>query len=364
MSLRLTPTALRGVTKPLDWRNTNLGSNLVRADRFRKGWFLALSRITPVTGRIELADEFKESFSYETRFVGFVDILGFSAMIKDPVKSDRYAASLYRVINSIVNNEGVSEIGKHIDTGEEIEFEFMSSAYSTGRVTSLSDAVILSVPETRLEHSAKQGGKSAQILACLEAISDLQAALISLGILTRGGLSFGKFFHGTDVAIGEGLVDAYRIESQLAVVPRVVVDPKIIETLIIEPFPEIIGFRSRVANRLSIDSDGHWYVNYLGYKFAGGGMMNQERSLVEVLETIKRRLKNSTNDRIRKKLSWIESYVTESIKSYLPENYKKYLMHNQGTKFHARYPRSFENLGHMVENYKLNGEYIDPLGDG
>jgi hypothetical protein len=80
-------------------------------------------------------------------------------------------------------------------------------------------------------------------------ISTARRAL-DIGMLVRGGVTIGKLYHSGGVVFGEALVDAYRLESRVAIYPRIAVSSCIYSRL-----PN----RERIAQ----DTDGIWYLKYL-----------------------------------------------------------------------------------------------------
>src|SRR5438105_1445070 len=80
-------------------------------------------------------------------------------------------------------------------------------------------------------------------------ISTARRAL-DIGMLVRGGVTIGKLYHSGGVVFGEALVDAYRLESRVAIYPRIAVSSRIYSHL-----PN----RERIAQ----DTDGIWYLKYL-----------------------------------------------------------------------------------------------------
>ena len=77
---------------------------------------------------------------------------------------------------------------------------------------------------------------------------------LRIGVLVRGGFSFGQLYHENGVVFGEAMVDAHRLEEKHAVYPRVLVSDRIIARL--EGVPE--------AERTFLlkDTDGLWHLNY------------------------------------------------------------------------------------------------------
>jgi hypothetical protein len=61
----------------------------------------------------------------------------------------------------------------------------------------------------------------------------LVAELFLRGIFCRGGITNGELHHRSDAIFGQALIDAYYIESRLAVFPRIVVTESIVENFVI-----------------------------------------------------------------------------------------------------------------------------------
>jgi hypothetical protein len=78
-------------------------------------------------------------------------------------------------------------------------------------------------------------------------VAQFAMAALGVGMLVRGGLSRGKLYHRGRVVVGEAMVDAYRLESEVARHPLVVVSSRI-----------------HGDDRLFIDKDGLRCLDYIG----------------------------------------------------------------------------------------------------
>lgn len=83
----------------------------------------------------------------------------------------------------------------------------------------------------------------------------------------RGGISRGKTVHTGDILYGEGMLNAYYLESKAAIYPRIIIDPKFV--------PEIeAGYK---AAFLAQDADGLWFID----PFAMGVLAGNVEALLE-----------------------------------------------------------------------------------
>ena len=117
-------------------------------------------------------------------------------------------------------------------------------------ITTFSDNVIVSYPNaTQLEEHIWTE------IVCKDAIRIVcQVAEMGLrvGVLTRGGLSFGRLHHSEGVVFGEALVDAHALERKVANFPRIVVSERVITKLNQPEYMKDILLR---------DADA-WHLNY------------------------------------------------------------------------------------------------------
>lgn len=91
----------------------------------------------------------------------------------------------------------------------------------------------------------------------LAAVQALGAGLLAEGILTRGGVVRGGAYHRGRVLFGPGVIDAYRLESEVAKYPRILVDETVRQ--------EVWGCHEGLwrGQLLQRDVDGRWFVNLL-----------------------------------------------------------------------------------------------------
>ncbi len=287
---------------------------------------------------------------YEHRIVAFVDMLGISdrLLAKD---SESFARTIHAVASALTGRRPtVFFVLPHIRTGQEIEIQFDRPFGSGDRMTTVSDAIVMSFPAEERDNQFAVGSRSLPILRCLDAVFWLQRGLLSLGIRTRGGICRGHILHSRNFVIGEAMVRAYRLESRVAVFPRAVLDEEIIEALVCEPIPEGIAvFRNRIAHMIRVDRDGQHFVDYLGYDPIAGDFRMKNRILDIYRETASD-LDATTDGRIAAKLEWLREYVMNSAEALADSRTRVGV--NAGTKFASVFPRTEENLMSYVAELK------------
>lgn len=134
---------------------------------------------------------------YTERYVAFVDILGFKETIRKSEHSARMVEGLVEALTSMGDrNANLEKV-----LGEDF------------KVQNFSDSVLMSEKVTALGLSH-----------LLYEIQELALSLLPSGILIRGGISKGGLYHEGAVAFGPAFLEAYRLESCVASVPRIVLN--------------------------------------------------------------------------------------------------------------------------------------------
>ncbi|MFE1602310.1 hypothetical protein [Methylobacterium sp. ID0610] len=86
--------------------------------------------------------------------------------------------------------------------------------------------------------------------------------LLQIGVLIRGGVTIGGMRHDPNLVFGVGVNEAYRLESTVAKMPRVVLGARAFEAA--ERYARETEVWAVYRNaRLLRDRDGVWFLNYL-----------------------------------------------------------------------------------------------------
>lgn len=190
--------------------------------------------------------EASQNIEYRSAIVTFVDILGFRALVTSKSAAD-VAAAITRLQESI---HPISPGLPQQDGPKTIH---------PSRVHAFSDCVV------RVRPVAGDDDFGPIFIRELSELASIQAALASAGVFVRGGIAYGQI-HSTDLQVfGPALIRAYELESSLAHVPRIVIDPVAIQTFRDRAIPksrmrqEITGMRRSIRQA----DDGLWFIDYL-----------------------------------------------------------------------------------------------------
>ena len=141
---------------------------------------------------------------YEDRVVCFLDILGFADHIRDTIRKD--GSDHEDHIKNIADAFEIVRYLLDIDKPEEREGK---------EVTQFSDSIVISFPIDE---------ESGVFNALLE-ILWVQINLVLRGMLCRGAVTKGKLIHTEKMLYGPAFINAYRLESNAALYPRVILFP-------------------------------------------------------------------------------------------------------------------------------------------
>lgn len=172
------------------------------------------------------------SQAYQKRLCLFLDILGFSDLVKT-----KECDVVHRVV-------------KQIKAELKQNKEYMGKIDSQPIATTFSDCIVLSV-----EIQDADVINAANILVTAT-VKMLQDTYLNQKISLRGGISYGELYHHkTDGVFGPAMIKAYELESQFADWPRVIFDRSVIEH-----FKDIDGLPSIGFTKYG---DGFWGVDCL-----------------------------------------------------------------------------------------------------
>ena len=219
-----------------------------------------------------------------------IDILGFSQMTVDSCNYG-YGNQLLREISHLINKNKQCII---------------PNKYSQGKIKIYTDNMIVGYPI--------KGDGEEELDEILDNVAEYQFNLSLEGLFVRGGISVGDFYINEDIVFGPALLDAHHTESSLACYPRIILDDKTVKRL--QQYINNYDVAPQ-HNKILIDNDGQWFLNYLNTIFKYYTECNNEyefeRIQVELLLKHKNKVEemlqlNKTNTKVWDKYVWIANY--------------------------------------------------------
>ncbi len=138
--------------------------------------------------------------------------------------------------------------------------------------------------------------------------SIIQEKLLEYKILSRGGISVGDFFADETMLWGQALVNAYNIESTIAIYPRIVIDPNLIGLVkFFDPKNEKKFWKSLLQQ----DVDGLVYIDYF-HDFSL--FKNPEILIITFLSDNEGRITDESNTlKVKQKFLWHNNYLNRKL---------------------------------------------------
>lgn len=204
----------------------------------------------------------------EYSIVAFVDILGFSEMVKSDCENKSGSLKFFEILKKINN-----------DTKDINEC----------KVTQFSDSVIFSLPL-----SVQNFQKIIKILA------EYQKELLYNSIICRGAVSYGKHFEEKEFMFSQALIEAYQLECKEAIYPRVILSPNLLEYF----KPNLVKVDS-----ILMEKDGYFFIDYLE-----GGEKNR---IYNILNLFNKNIEQYSLS-VKEKYFWVFDYWEYKYKEKLP----------------------------------------------
>lgn len=206
----------------------------------------------------------------QSHFVAFIDILGFSEMVRLDCESSSPPKYLQVLYDSHVRANAL--FAQDLDAG----------------LIQFSDSIVFSKP-FNLE----------ALPGFLKSIGDWQQSLMLNGLLCRGGVAFGKHFVKDKFLFSKAMIEAYFLENSKARFPRIVVSEDLLQLA-----SSTISINQLYLRR---EDDGAVFVDFL--RTDSEDM--REKLVTSVSELLKGIEK--TNSAVQEKLRWLARYADHAL---------------------------------------------------
>lgn len=234
---------------------------------------------------------------YDERIVAFIDILGFGNLVDRLEGEPELHSKLQEALKTAGNYR------RRAGDPQYAQAHLEASVFS--------DSIVLSSKPEHIDYVVR---------SC----AGLQSQLLEIGVISRGGISTGKTFHEDDVLYGSGMIKAYRLETDVAIYPRIVIDPELLPHM-------SDGIR---AIYLSIDNDGVWFIDQFAEGLIPSGVEQlledgwdpNDVALRQLEELIATEVESTNIPNHKMKWQWLERQRSEAA-NYLAEHGKPRFYH-------------------------------------
>ncbi len=236
---------------------------------------------------------------YKEHYVAFLDILGFKALLGNASCNEIY--SIFDVLRTKTH-------GKLNENGVDIQ------AFDYIHYSILSDSVILYI-ESDIDDA---------FAALIHICNQLQASLANREspILLRGGIAVGGLFYENDIVYGEGLTQAYLLESNLAKYPRIVFTGDTLSVGLNNTKYMFVDMEG-IMRSYQEDEDALYYADYLRVVYWTTEDLIQYFDRLQAICNL--HLNQGIESGLREKYLWLKRKVGDAIKYSLDvaEHYKE-----------------------------------------
>lgn len=227
---------------------------------------------------------------YEDRLVAFIDVLGFSDMVNHTVADVQKLQCLTAALKSLYDRFWIWE---------------SDGVYSSFAFTQFSDSIVISA----------LAGTTDSFEMLQQLLSGIMELVDNYGILVRGGIARGLLIHDREMVVGPAMIEAYHLESKVAMYPRIIIAKDLkeqIETDLVEylrshtTLKDVPGFN----NLFKTDEDGWCYLDYVNPD-ENFHVLNIEHHLM-VLEQLVQKNLQSTNRSVKEKYLWLQKKIEKT----------------------------------------------------
>lgn len=239
---------------------------------------------------------------YEERYIAFIDILGFQALVeKAEVDGD-----LLEELTSILEDVRMyKKLEEYMDvSGANDPQHFFQNMF---KMTTFSDSILISTKNNLI---------GLGLIATFCAI--ICNRLLHQGIFTRGAISKGKLIHTNTIVLGAGLIKTYNLEKNAAVYPRILIDENIVQEM------DILAKQGGSPDLCRQDFDGLWHLHIL-HPMILDLNSHTSKSDYEALnhdymalgrQKIESNLRSADNLAVKAKIGWLARYFNDYAASF------------------------------------------------
>lgn len=243
-----------------------------------------------------------ETVKYEQRVIAFIDILGFKEIIRQSEQDTGKIELLHSVLEHLKTMETAETWTMQLlEVEEDAQKKGLKNFDVRNRIntTAFSDSIVVSV---------KVAGNVNEMTSTLVAnLAYVGSMLMEKGILFRGGITIGNIIHKANgVVFGQGMIDAYLLETKSAKYPRLVLSDKLIKNL---NYP------------LERKADRYPYHQYIE-RFKDGCVGFHQMIHYQVLQSVE----GMTEEKLRERLDIIRKVIIKGLDSSFehPDVFEKY----------------------------------------
>lgn len=213
--------------------------------------------------------------------VAFLDILGASEKMTSPEESDKFLQQINDLYTKRVKYLGSEKT-------ENIKLKRLRNRI-------FSDNIVIA-------QECKQHSFLPELYRVINRSAFIQAIALRQGIFLRGAITHGDFFISNTFVYGQALVDAYKMESERAKYPRIIIDERMFGDVRYPAEDQRIAY----GKFLRRDFDGEYFLNFARFyilpKSSAHSIANLRQAARRILEAFEQ---HNTRCDVRQKYYWL-----------------------------------------------------------
>jgi hypothetical protein len=257
----------------------------------------------------------------ETKFVAFIDILGFSQLIKtyDDGKDEKILNLLKQAIDP-----AATFMRESFELAKGGPFYAWKDCLD---IRLFSDCLCAAAPL-----SYKGSGFIDQLKFFYKYLMGYQSLLMENGFFTRGGVAIGSHYADENIIFSGGLVEAHDLECKYAVHPRIILS----KGLIAQIEESQAGEEESINYMLMRDKEGTVFFNHFNHLLIDSAMQdktaenflklfgslgmtdktffetdieNKQKAMSNIRQICEQKIKDSETEHIRDKYRWLIEFI-------------------------------------------------------
>ena len=237
-----------------------------------------------------MSTESKDEIQLNDYYILYLDILGYknhmAQVNDDPETQKEFFDQIKNIVDDCYKKASEKKNGK-----------------SYIKVKIFSDNILFAI---KVVKEKKQNEKNIERL-CSVASRMQEMFLRRYGILFRGAITKGQLYIDDRFVFGQGIIDAYELENNLALYPRILIDQKL------ESVPYILNSQHRIDSDKLFDD--YKFINFLCY-YIPSGEYESDRDINVIKAKIENLIQNTTDTRALQKIKWVKNYLDNFITKY------------------------------------------------
>jgi hypothetical protein len=242
----------------------------------------------------------EKNISYEKSIVAFLDVLGFKNKIKSS-NSEESVKKFFGILNYIQawnTSNGKNFFIEPKDFCNESYIDWKTIPFKEIQkelqITYFSDSLVISLPY-------KDSDLNTKLFLIIRSLAYLISRLSLANFFVSGGISIGKMFHKSNMFFGPAFLESYKLESEIAIYPRVILSKEVVSSVNNMPYIKEV-------------EDGVSYIDWIDFMRKSIEKEGKTQAVLDNVDHIRELInqnieENKDNLKIITKYTWLKNHI-------------------------------------------------------